>query len=57
MVLVDFAARWICGEPRAGDDAADARFFIVEEALALVAWSETKRIIEAAVDRFGAPLG
>lgn len=53
MVLIDFAARWIAGEPVAGDDAAEARFFPLEEALALVSWSETRRIIEEAVAKFG----
>ena len=48
-VLIDFAAEWLSGEPTAGDDAADAAFVPVVEALALVAWSETRRIIEAAV--------
>lgn len=48
-VLIDFAAEWLSGEPVAGDDAAEADFFPISEALALVAWSETRRIIEAAV--------
>jgi 8-oxo-dGTP diphosphatase len=48
-VLIDFAAEWFSGEPTAGDDAAEAAFFPVSEALNLVAWSETRRIIEAAV--------
>jgi 8-oxo-dGTP diphosphatase len=48
-VLIDFAAQWLSGEPTAGDDAAEAAFFPVSEALNLVAWSETRRIIEAAV--------
>ena len=48
-VLIDFAAEWIGGEPAAGDDAADAAFFPVPEALNLVAWSETRRIIESAL--------
>src|SRR5262245_13844537 len=26
-VLIDYAARWISGEPRGGDDALEARFF------------------------------
>jgi 8-oxo-dGTP diphosphatase len=52
-LLVDYAARWRSGEPRAGDDASDARFFPIEEALALVEWDETRRIILAAVERFG----
>ena len=48
LVLIDYAARWIAGEPVAGDDAADARFFPLAEAVALVSWSETKRIIAEA---------
>ncbi len=32
-VLIDYAAHWISGEPRAGDDADDACFVPVEEAL------------------------
>jgi 8-oxo-dGTP diphosphatase len=51
-VLIDYAARWIAGEPVAGDDAAEARFFPVDEALALVGWSETRRIIAEAVSRY-----
>jgi 8-oxo-dGTP diphosphatase len=57
MVLIDYAARWVSGEPVAGDDAADARFFPVSEALALVSWSETRRIIEDAVARYGERAG
>jgi len=47
-VLVDYAARWIAGEPRAGDDADEARFFSPAEIAALGLWSETVRVIEAA---------
>ena len=51
-VLIDFAARWVSGEPVAGDDAADARFFHHSEVAGLVEWSETVRIVEAARERF-----
>ena len=47
-VLVDFAARWIAGEPSAGDDAAEARFFAPAEIEELGLWSETLRIVAAA---------
>lgn len=47
-VLVDYAARWVSGEPRAGDDASEARFFAVGDIAALGLWSETLRVIEAA---------
>ena len=50
-VLIDYLARWVSGEPRGGDDAAEARFFPVDEAIALVDWSETKRVIALARDR------
>lgn len=48
LVLIDFAARWTGGEPRAGDDALEARFLPIADALACVGWSETRRIIELA---------
>lgn len=53
-VMVDYAARWLSGEPVAGDDADDARFFPLEEALTAVEWEETRRVIREAFDRFGA---
>lgn len=47
-VLVDYAARWTAGEPKAGDDARDARFFAPHELAAIELWAETTRIIDAA---------
>lgn len=47
-VLIDYAARWTEGEPIAGDDAREARFFSPDELPALGLWSETVRIIDAA---------
>jgi len=44
-VLIDYLATWRSGEPVAGDDAAEARFWPVAEALGLVDWDETRRII------------
>ena len=52
-VLIDYLARWVSGEPQGGDDAAEARFFPVSEAIALVNWSETKRVIALAAERMG----
>ncbi|MGE5501778.1 MAG: NUDIX hydrolase [Ignavibacteriales bacterium] len=51
-VLIDFAACWLSGEPVAGDDAAEARFFHHSEVADLVEWSETVRIIKAARQRW-----
>ena len=47
-VLIDFAARWIAGEPVAGDDATEAAFYSIAELDALSMWSETERIIQSA---------
>ena len=48
-VLIDYAARWLSGEPVAGDDAAEARFVALDQVGTLVDWSETLRIIGMAV--------
>lgn len=53
-VLLDFAARWRAGDPRAGDDAADARFVPLAEIETLGMWDETIRIIRLAAARFPA---
>jgi len=47
-VLVDYVARWVSGEPIAGDDAALARFFHLSELSSLDMWEETLRVIDAA---------
>ena len=47
-VLVDYAARWLSGEPRAGDDAAEAAFVRLDALRPLGLWSETVRVVEAA---------
>ena len=47
-VLIDYAARWRSGEPQAGDDAREARFFSPAEIETLSLWDETLRIIAAA---------
>lgn len=47
-VLIDYAAEWISGDPVAGDDAADALFMPMQQALDVVAWDETRRVITRA---------
>jgi 8-oxo-dGTP diphosphatase len=54
VVLVDYAARWRSGEPVGGDDALEARFWPAAQALELVRWSETKRLIALALERLQA---
>ena len=51
-VLIDYAARWTDGEPVGGDDAAEARFVSKDEAMALVEWDETRRVIAETYARF-----
>ncbi|WP_376100452.1 NUDIX hydrolase [Roseomonas sp. CCTCC AB2023176] len=46
--ILDYAARWAGGDPAAGDDADDARFFTPAELAALPLWSETRRVIAEA---------
>ncbi|KAA5804971.1 NUDIX hydrolase [Alkalicaulis satelles] len=48
-VMVDYAARWISGAPRAGDDALDARFVPYEDALELIAWDTTRTALRDAL--------
>ncbi|WP_372707846.1 NUDIX hydrolase [Brevundimonas sp.] len=48
-VLIDYAARWLSGEPLAADDALEARFVALDAVEALIDWSETLRIIGMAV--------
>jgi 8-oxo-dGTP diphosphatase len=47
-VLIDYAAHWLSGEPKAADDAREARFFSPSEIAALGLWEETGRVIDAA---------
>lgn len=47
-VLIDYAADWIEGEPRAGDDADEARFLPYEEALSRVAHADLRDVLQRA---------
>lgn len=46
--LVDLVGRWTAGEPRAGDDAADAAFLPLSALPRLGLWQETERVIRMA---------
>ncbi len=46
-VLIDYVAEWLSGDPCPGDDAIEAEFMSVAEALDRVSWDETRRIIQA----------
>ena len=47
--LVDFRADWLAGEPRAGDDASEAKWVPVSDLDRYGLWRETQRIIAAAM--------
>jgi 8-oxo-dGTP diphosphatase len=49
MLMVDYAAEWLSGEPVAGDDAAAAEFVPFEDALARVSWDLTRTAIAGAL--------
>lgn len=51
-VLVDYWAEWLAGAPVAGDDADEAVFVPLEEALVRVSWSETRRIIRLGMQNY-----
>lgn len=52
--LIDFRGTAAAGEPVAGDDAADARWFTPEELTMLDLWSKTRAVIDQALARAGA---
>ena len=43
--LVDYAAQYVSGTPKAGDDAIDIGWFTLEDIPSLNLWEETGRII------------
>jgi 8-oxo-dGTP diphosphatase len=47
-VLIDFAARWTAGEPRADDDADDAAFIELASVRSLGLWPPTLAVIQKA---------
>lgn len=52
-ILIDFAARWLRGAPRAGDDAAEAAFVPASLARERMSWDETRRAIDGAIRMLG----
>ncbi|MDJ0389846.1 NUDIX hydrolase [Roseomonas sp. E05] len=51
--IIDFAGRWVGGEPVAGDDVSEARWFSPAELPALGLWAEAIRAIEEGRRRLG----
>jgi 8-oxo-dGTP diphosphatase len=44
-ILIDYDADWISGEPRAGDDADEARFMPYDEALSVVLHDDLRDVL------------
>ena len=44
-VLVDYNARWLSGEPLAGDDADEARFMPLDEAMSLINSADMRDVL------------
>jgi 8-oxo-dGTP diphosphatase len=51
-VLIDYAALWRSGEPRPGDDAADAAFHALDALDGLGLWDQTLQVIREAARKF-----
>ncbi|WBQ09324.1 NUDIX hydrolase [Hyphomonadaceae bacterium ML37] len=47
-VMIDWCAHWISGEPRADDDALEACFVPLDEALARIGWDTTRTAVSDA---------
>lgn len=45
-ILVDYAARWVSGEPKASDDAIAAEFVSHKTALERLSWDKTRIVID-----------
>ncbi|MEL7487564.1 MAG: NUDIX hydrolase [Pseudomonadota bacterium] len=48
MLMIDYVARWVSGEPRAGDDAAAAEFVPLAEAIERLSWDKTRDAVSRA---------
>ncbi len=50
VVMIDYHAEWIAGEPVAADDAAEAAFFSFDEARERLSWDDTRRAVSMAIE-------
>lgn len=53
-LITEFAARWIAGEPRSGDDALEARFVALDQMNAFDLTADLQRVIAAGIARIAA---
>jgi 8-oxo-dGTP diphosphatase len=45
-VLIDFTAEWVSGDPEPGDDASEAVFVPLDEALSRLSWDKTRTAVQ-----------
>ncbi|GJL91090.1 NUDIX hydrolase [Hyphococcus sp.] len=50
VVMIDYVADWVSGDPVAGDDAAEAEFVSLEEAKSRLAWDVTRQAVARAAE-------
>lgn len=50
-LMIDYVADWVSGEPIAGDDAADALFLPLPEAIDRIGWDTTRTAVQTAAHR------
>lgn len=48
MVIIDYVAEWVSGDPVAGDDAREAEFISTDEAARRLSWDVTREAIRSA---------
>ena len=56
-VLIDYAAHWTGGEPRPGDDAAEAAFHPLDALDGLGLWDQTLTVIREAARKYDLVVG
>ena len=49
-VIIDYVAEWVAGEPVAGDDAAEAEFVSMAEAISRLSWDVTRQALRRAAE-------
>ncbi len=54
-VMIDYVARWRGGEPIAGDDALDARFFTFDEAVKALQWDTARLALDRSLEVLARP--
>ncbi|MEX6631961.1 NUDIX hydrolase [Hyphococcus lacteus] len=48
-IMIDYVAEWVSGEPIAGDDAAEAEFVSIDEAMSRLSWDQTRMALSRAI--------